>query len=180
MKQLSLNCTFVLTVLSCTGCVSSSISDSVALIEREANAEANSANYRVVNKSVLTSIQTLRNSQKVAEQSSSPINSQTGTQLGFQIDKQSDSRSYTFAYDLHNKELNYDDKIRIISLVVNKNKTFIINIAPAKGTNTLDQLALSMARAEVLRLYISHFNNRVTIKFAPKLSTDTINLVTGA
>ncbi|PKG80819.1 hypothetical protein CXF85_22190 [Colwellia sp. 75C3] len=168
MKQLSLNSIFVITVLSCTGCVSSSISDSVALIEREANSE----NYRTSNKSVLTSIQALRNSQKIIE----PQDTLTDSKF----DPKSDRQSYTFVYELHNKELDYDDKIRIVSLVVNKNQTFIINIAPAKGTNTLDQLALSMARAEVLRLYISHFNNKVTIKFAPKLSTDTINLVIGA
>ena len=81
---------------------------------------------------------------------------------------------------MQNKELKYNDKIKIVSLVVNKNKIFIINIALAKGTNRLDQLALSMARAELLRLYIGHFNNNVTIKFAPKLSNNTINLVTSA
>ena len=77
-------------------------------------------------------------------------------------------------------KLNIEDKTKIVSLVTKKNQTFIINIAPAKGANSLNKLALSMARAEVLRLYISHFNNRVTIKFDPKLSTNTINLVTGA
>ena len=176
MKQFSLNCLFVLTVFSCTGCVSSSISDSVALIEREGNLQRNSANYRNVNKSVLNSIQALRNSQKVADKN----NTVADYQIGSQLEKQSDRQSYTFVYELHHKELGYDDKIRIVSLVVIKNQSLIINIAPAKGTNTLDQLALSIARAEALRLYISHFNNRVTIKFAPKLSTDTINLVTGA
>ena len=152
MKIAPLNCIVAMTMLACTGCVSTSISDSVALIEREGNA----ANNRTANKKVLTSIQALRASQKIAEQ------------------------SYTFTYDLHNKELNYDDKIKIVSLVVQKNQAVIIHIAPAKGTNKLDQLALSMARAEMLRQYINHFNNRVTIKFSPKLPTDTINLVTGA
>lgn len=162
MKKLSFYCIFVITLLTCTGCVSSSINDSVALIEKEANAES----YRPVNKNVLTSIQALRNSQKRVEQGETPTNSQ--------------SDSYSFTYELQNKELNYDDKIKIVSLVVNKNKIFIINIALAKGTNILDQLALSMARAELLRLYIGHFNNNVTIKFAPKLSNNTINLVTSA
>ncbi|MEY8199776.1 MAG: hypothetical protein RPS47_11100 [Colwellia sp.] len=156
MKIVPLNCIIAITLLTCTGCVSSSINDSLALIEQEDNL----ANNSTANKNVLTSIQALRSSQKTT--------------------KKSFTQSHTFAYDLNNKELNYDDKIKIVSLVVNKNKTFIINIAPAKGKNSLEQLALSMARAEVLRSYISHFNNRVTIKFAPKLSTDTINLVTGA
>ena len=164
MKKLSFYCIFVITLLTCTGCVSSSINDSVALIEREANAES----YRVVNKNVLTSIQVLRNSHKIVEQSNTPI------------DNQNNSESHTFSYELQNKELKYNDKIKIVSLVVNKNKIFIINIALAKGTNRLDQLALSMARAELLRLYIGHFNNNVTIKFAPKLSNNTINLVTSA
>jgi hypothetical protein len=152
MKQVPLSCIFAISLLACTGCVSSSINDSIALIEREEN----EVNNRTANKKVLSRIQTLRASQKLPEQ------------------------SYTFAYELHNKELNYDDKIKIINLVVQKNKNIIIHIAPAKGKNKLDQLALSMARAEVLRLYISYFNDSVTIKFAPKLSTDTIHLVTGA
>lgn len=152
MKQFSLNSIFFITILSCTGCVSSSILDSLAAIEHEDNV----ANNRAVDEKMLTSIQALRRSQKIVE------------------------KSYTFAYDLNNKELNIEDKTKIVSLVTKKNQTFIINIAPAKGTNSLNKLALSMARAEVLRLYISHFNNRVTIKFDPKLSTNTINLVTGA
>jgi len=175
MKQFSFIFIVIITVLFCTGCVSSAINDAVALIEREANAEANSANYRAINESVLSSIQALRNSQKVAKQANFPIESQAESSISTPSDKQ----SYTFAYDSDNKELNYHDKITIISLVVNKNKSFIINIAPAKGKNTLDQLALSMARAEVLRLYISRFNSRISINFDPKLSTDTINLVTG-
>lgn len=152
MKKVPLNYIFAITLLACTGCVSPSINDSIALIEREEN----EINNRTINKEVLSSIQALRASQKMPEQ------------------------SYIFAYELHNKELNYDDKIKIVSLLVQKNQNLIIHIALAKGTNKLDQLALSMARAEVLRLYISHFNDSVTIKFAPKLSTDTIHLVTGA
>lgn len=159
MKRFSFYSILTVTLLICTGCVSSSIDDSVAMIKREANKD----NYRTVNDNVLTSIQALRSSQKITVQNESPI----------------DSQSHTFVYELHNKELSHDDKIKIVSLVVNKNKTFLINIAPAKGTNTLDQLALSIARASALRLYISHFNDKVTIKFAPKLSTDTINLVSG-
>jgi hypothetical protein len=171
MKHFSLQCLFTITLLSCTGCVSSSISDSIALIEKEENLQRNS-----VNKSVLTSIQALRNSHKLIKNNTV----QTGTTLNSKRDIQTGKQSHTFAYELHNKELNYDDKIRLISLIVNKNQTFIVSIAPAKGTNPLEQLALSMARAEVLRKYISHFNNRVTIKFSPNLSTDTIDLVSGA
>ena len=160
MIRHSFNCIVVISLLACTGCVSSSINDSLALIEREAN-------ERTVNKSVLTSIQALRHSQK-ADVLQPPVPAST-----------SNSHSHTFVYDLNNKELAYDDKIKIISLIVNKAHTITINIAPAKGTNNLNQLALSITRAEVLRQYISHFNPQVTIKFAPKLSTDTINLVIG-
>jgi len=149
-----------MTVLTCTGCASNSISDSLTLIKREANLASNTENKRVVNKSVLTSIQALRTSK---------------TSI-----KKNVFQSFTFTYELHNKELNYDDKIKIVSLVVDKDTNVTINIALAKGENRLNQLALSMARAEVLRLYINNFNNKVIIKFAPKLSTDTINLVTGA
>jgi len=175
MKHFSLQCLFNIILLFCTGCVSSSINDSIALIEREDNLQSNSVKYRAVNKSVLTSIQALRNSQKRVKQNL-PIK---GTSIKTKSGIQTSNQSHTFAYALHNKELNYHDKIRFISLVINKNQTFIISIAPAKGTNRLKQLALSMARAEVLRKYISHFNNRVTIKFAPNLSTDTIDLVSG-
>jgi len=171
MKHLPLLCIFTIILLFCTGCVSSSISDSIALIEKEESLQGNS-----VNKSVLTRIQALRNSHKLIKNNAA----QTSTTLNSKRDIQTNKQSHTFVYELHNKELNYDDKIRLISLVINKNQTFIISIAPAKGTNRLDQLALSMARAEVLRMYISHFNNRVTIKFAPNLSTDTIYLVSGA
>ena len=152
MKIMPLNCIFVMTLFTCTGCISTSISDSLALIEQEENR----ANNKAVNKEVLTSIQALRFSQKLAEQ------------------------QYTFSYDLHNTELNYADKIKITRLIVNNKQSITINIAPAKGTNMLHQLALSMERAEVLRLHIRHFNNKITIKFAPKLENDTINLVTGA
>jgi len=152
MKKFYLNCIIFITVLSCTGCVSSSILDSLTTIEHEDQV----TNNRAVNDEVLTSIQALRQLQMIAE------------------------HNYTFAYYLDNKELNIEDKTKIISLVTNKNQNIIINIAPAKGTNSFNKLALSIARAEVLRLYISHFNNRVTIKFDPKLSTNTINLVTGA
>ncbi|WP_019026232.1 hypothetical protein [Colwellia piezophila] len=152
MKQATVNCLFIICLLGCTGCVSTSISDSIALIERENNHASNKA----VNKEVLTSIQALRSSQKPAKQ------------------------RHTFTYTLHNKELNYQDKIKITRLIATNHQNVTINIAPAKGTNILAQLALSMARAEVLRQYINHFNNRVTIKFSPTLTTDTLNLVTGA
>ena len=151
MKIIPLNCIFVMTLFTCTGCISTSISDSLALIEQEDSR----ANNKTVNKEVLTRIQALRFSQKLAEQ------------------------QHTFSYDLHNTELNYADKIKITRLIVNNKQSVTINIAPAKGTNILHQLAISMERAEVLRLYIGHFNNKVTIKFAPKLTNDTINLVIG-
>ncbi|MCJ8293639.1 MAG: hypothetical protein MJK15_04460 [Colwellia sp.] len=151
MKIMPLNCIFVMTLFTCTGCISTSISDSLALIEQEDSR----ANNKTVNKEVLTRIQALRFSQKLAEQ------------------------QHTFSYDLHNTELNYADKIKITRLIVNNKQSVTINIAPAKGTNILHQLAISMERAEVLRLYIGHFNNKVTIKFAPKLTNDTINLVIG-
>jgi len=153
MKKTSLNYILAMNIIictgMCTGCVSTSISDSLALIEQESNSP--------VNQQVLTSIQALRISQPIV-------------------------RSHrTFTYALHNKELSDQDKISITKLIVGKNQTVTINIAPAKGTNKLHQLALSMERAEVLRLYISHFNtHKVTIKFAPKLTNDTINLETGA
>jgi hypothetical protein len=151
MKQFSLNGILLVSLLACSGCVSTSISDSLAAIGHEDTV----ANSRDVNKKLLTSIQALRRSQNIAEQ------------------------SYTFAYDLNNKELNVEDKTKIVSLVINNHQNIVINIAPAKGANNFEKLALSMARAEVLRLYIGHFNNKVTIKFAPKLSTNTVNLVTG-
>jgi len=139
-------------IFICTGCVSTSIYESLALIEQEDNVE----NNKTVNKRVLTSIHALLISKKVAEQ------------------------HHTFTYKVNNTELNYNDKTKLTSLVAKQNQNITITIALAKGTNKLDQLALSMTRAKVLRLYISHFNNKVTIKFSPKLSTDTINLVIGA
>ncbi|KGJ86561.1 hypothetical protein [Colwellia psychrerythraea] len=156
MKSTSLNCIFALTLFTCTGCVSTSISDSVALIEKESYAANNHSNKKNVNKALLSSIQALRVSQKVAKQ------------------------HHTFTYSLHNEELNSSDKIKLATLLMQNSKHIIINIAPAKGNNKLHQLALSIDRAQALRLYINHFNKKVTIKFAPKLTNDTINLVTGA
>lgn len=152
MRKASLNCIVVAILLTCTGCVSTSINDSLAIIKQENSA----ANGRSVNKSVLTRIQTLRESQHKTE------------------------HHHTFIYELHTKELNYEDKIELTRLIVTKNKKITINIAPAKGTNKLHQLALSMERAKVLRLYINHFNKKVAINFSPKLTSDTIDLVTGA
>lgn len=152
MRFTSLNCIFAMTLFTGTGCVSNSINDSIALIKKESY----QADNGTVNKALLSSIQALRVSQKIAEQ------------------------HHTFTYGLHNKELNSSDKIKIATLIMKNNQNIIINIAPAKGTNKLHQLALSIDRAQVLRLYINHFNNKVTIKFAPKLTNDTINLVTGA
>ncbi|MGL1956929.1 MAG: hypothetical protein OCD00_06380 [Colwellia sp.] len=152
MKQASLNCIFSIAMFACSGCVSTSISDSLALIEQENNIKSD----RTVNKSVLTSIQALRISQTIAEQ------------------------HHTFTYDLNSKELNYEDKIKITNLVMKNNLHVTIKISPAKGTNKLDQLAFSLARAELLRRYISHFKNKITIRFSPNLPVDTINLSTDA
>lgn len=156
MKKAPLNYIFAITLATCTGCTSTSISDSLALIERENNVE----NRQAVNNKVLMSIQALRVSQKAAKHTS--------------------ISTYVFAYDLHNKELNYRNRISIAKLLVQKKQDIIINIAPAKGESQLQQLSLSMARAKILRQFIDRFNKRVTIMFAPKLSTDTINLVIGA
>jgi len=155
MKEVSVNCIIAIFMLTCTGCVSTSISDSITLIEQESEAE----NTRAVNKEALRSIQALRSSHKIAEQKY--------------------RQNYIFAYDWHNKELNDDDKVEIAKLVKQENKDIIISLAPSLGKNKLAQLALSMARAELLRRYISHFNNRIIIKFDPKLSNNTINLEIG-
>jgi len=152
MKHTPLICTLIISLLICTGCVSTSSKGSLAFIEREDNTSVD----RPVNQQLLTSIQALRISQKA----SGPRN--------------------TFTYELHGKELSDGDKILLTKLIINNDQRMTINIAPAKGTNKLHQLALSMERAEVLRLYIRHFTKNVKIKFAPKLTNDTINLVTGA
>jgi phosphotransferase system HPr-like phosphotransfer protein len=152
MKKFSLNAIFLISLFACSGCVSTSISDALAAIQQEDKV----ANNRAVNKKVLMSIQALRGSENLAQQ------------------------SFTFAYNLDNKELNVEDKNKVVSLVVDNNQTIIISIAPAKEGNNFEKLALSISRAEVLRGYLSHFSNKVTIKFDPKLTTNTINLVTGA
>jgi hypothetical protein len=172
MKPLSIICIYYISMLACTGCVSSSIDDSVAIIAREANKE----NNRTVNSSVMASIQALRSTQTISSQKKL-LTSTTSENIA---SESIINQSHNFAYQLHNKELNYGDKLKIARLLEKKNTAVIINVAPAKGTNKLDQLSLSMERAEMLRMYISHFNKEVTIKFSPKLSTDTINLVTGA
>lgn len=88
---------------------------------------------------------------------------------------------YTFNYTLTNKELAYADRITIATLLTTqKNRDIIIKIAPAQGVDKLQQLNLAMERANILRQYITRFNQDVTIMFAPELSTNTINLVTGA
>jgi len=151
MRNLLLSSIFSIVLLTTTGCTSNSISDSLALIEQEHN----QGSGRQINKEVLLNIQALRASQKAA------VN------------------TYTFVYSIHNKELSYSDKITIAKLLV-KNHHVIINIAPAKGTDKLTQLTLSMERAKVLHQYIDHFNKTITINFSPELSIDTINLVIGA
>ena len=69
---------------------------------------------------------------------------------------------------------------KLLQKIKDENQLVIISVAPAKGLNKLDQLSLSMSRAEVLRLYISGFNNRITIQYDPKLSNNTINIEVGA
>jgi len=57
MKQTSLNSIFAITLIACTGCASTSISDSLALIAQE--------NNQAVNEKVLRSIQALRAANKI-------------------------------------------------------------------------------------------------------------------
>jgi len=149
MRKLLLSSIFSIALITCTACTSTS--DPLALIEQEQSR----AKGQRINKEILMNIQALRTSHKVA------------------------MHTYTFVYDLDNKDLNHGDKVTIAKLLAKKHHA-IINIAPAKGTNKLHQLTLSMERAEALRLFISHFNNKVKINFAPELSTGTINLVIGA
>jgi len=151
MKNVLFSCIFSVASLMGTGCTSTSISDSLALIEEEDRRE----NHQAVNKQVLMSIQALRSTQKATKD------------------------TYTFIYSLDNKELSYSDKNTIAQLLTRKNQA-IINIAPAKGANKLEQLNLSMERAKALRQYIIRFNQKITINFSPELSVDTINLVIGA
>jgi len=150
MKNFLFCCFFSFVWITSTGCISTSIADSLALIEQEENRVKDP-----VNKKVLMNIQALRISQKAAK------------------------RTYTFIYDLDNKELSYSDKMTIAKLLVQKNQA-VINIAPAKGANKLKQLNLSMERAKALRQYITRFDKEITIIFSPELSIDTLNLVVGA
>ncbi len=151
MKSNSIIYIIMIILFGCTGCVSSSIHESIVAIER---AES-SKNNGISSNSVLDKIQVLRRS----------VNS--------------DKSSYKFNYQLNKKELNNDDKLIIARLAGQKNATLIINIAPANGTNKLDQLVLAMERAKNLRMYINHFDSNVTIKYAPSLSIDTMTIVTG-
>ena len=151
MKKLFLSCIFPGICIITTGCSSTSMYDSLALIEQEENR----INSKHINKKVLMNIQALRTSQKATLQ------------------------SYTFVYQLDNKELNYDDKMKIAKLLIKRYPT-TIKIAPAKGDNKLKQLTLSMERAKALHQYIEHFSKEVTIVFSPELSANTINLVVGA
>ncbi|ALO34417.1 hypothetical protein CMT41_06550 [Colwellia sp. MT41] len=156
MNKTFLNCIFSLSLLTCTGCTSTFISDSLAIIEREENRE----NSQVVNTKVLMSIQALRAAQKMAQH----IHITT----------------YTFTYELHDKELNYRNRIKLAKILVQNKHPIIINIAPAKGESQLQQLSLAMKRATILRQYVERLNKGVTIIFAPDLSTDTIHLSIGA
>jgi len=127
------------------------MSDALTQIEQEENQQKG----RVANKKVLMNIQALRMSQKVVK------------------------HTYTFSYELNDKELNYSDKIKIAQLLTQKQHA-VINIAPAKGADNLKQLNLSIERAKALHQYITHFNKAITINFAPKLTNDTITLMVGA
>ncbi len=151
MKKLFLSCIFSSMCFITTGCTSTSMSDALILIEQEEN----QISSKHINKKVLMNIQALRTSQKATLQ------------------------TYTFVYQLDNKELNYDDKMKIAKLLIKEHAT-TIKIAPAKGDNKLKQLTLSMQRAKALHQYIEHFSKEVTIVFSPELSTNTIKLVVGA
>jgi hypothetical protein len=135
-----------------SGCVSTSINDSLAMIEQQDNID----NGNNVDRAILNKIQKLRASQITPEQ------------------------NYTFTYQVDNDELNSNDKITITKIIVNKNSNIIIQIAPATGSSKIQQLTLSMKRAKILNNYVSNFSDKVTITFAPKLTIDTIKLVTGA
>ena len=160
MNKLSLNIIFAITLLTCTGCTSTFISDSLAIIEREQS--------QTVNKSVLKSIQALRASQKTAEHTYTSTKSST------------DTLAKTFTYELNNKELSGSNKIKLAQFLIQKQHHIIINIAPAKAESQLAQISLAMKRASILRQYVARFNIAVTIMFAPELSTDTIRLSIGA
>ncbi len=151
MKKVLIKCIFAMTMLNITGCVSTSISDSLALIEHENNM----VNGNNVNKNILRKIQALRTKKIIAEQ------------------------NYTFTYQVHGQELNSEDKITLIKLIVNKSHHINIQMAPATGASKIEQLTLSMKRAKILNDYVSNFNDKVTITFVPMLTIDTINLVTG-
>jgi hypothetical protein len=142
--------------LTCTGCVSTSPVDPLTIVNQENNSSNQPSTKRLVNQQLLSSIQALRTSKKVID------------------------TNRTFTYELNTTELNYRDKISITEMITSNNTSITINIAPAKGTNKLFQLTLSMERAEILRLYINHFSNQVKINFAPKLANDNINLIVGA
>jgi len=149
MRNLLLSSIFSIAWLTCTGCTSTS--NPLALIEQEQNR----VNGQRINKKILMNIQALRSSQKAS------------------------LATYTFIYDLDNKELSYDDKVTIAKLLI-KSQHAVINIAPSSGADKLKQLSLSMERAKALHQYISPFSKEITIIFSPELSTDTINLVIGA
>ena len=153
MKKISIKCFFfALTIVNISGCVSTSINDSLAMIEQQDNID----NGNNVDRAILNKIQKLRASQITPEQ------------------------NYTFTYQVDNDELNSNDKITITKIIVNKNSNIIIQIAPATGSSKIQQLTLSMKRAKILNNYVSNFSDKVTITFAPKLAIDTIKLVTGA
>ena len=156
MKIFSCSCMLFIVAVIATGCTSTSFTDSLAQISQEQNQNQSQQKTKVVNKKVLMNIQALRLSHKAAK------------------------HSYTFIYDLNNKELSYSDKITITQLLEQQKQQYaVINIAPAKGDNNLAQLSLSIERAKALRQFISRLNKQITINFSPELSTDTINLVIG-
>lgn len=151
MKPVLIKLIVASTLFTITGCVSSSINESIALIQQEDN--MNSASN--VNTHILKKIEALRTNKVIQE------------------------KNYTFSYQIHNDELNSEDKIAITKIIINKNHHINIEIAPATGANKIEQLTLSLRRAKILNDYISNFNDKVTISFAPNLTKDTINLITG-
>ena len=140
----------IITLLSFTN--TACVSTSIKNSIAEIELESN----RSVNQDVLSQIQALRLSQKVIEQ------------------------EYTFTYQTNNKELHFNDKIQLSHHLIKQGNAIIIDIAPAKAETKIHQVALSMERAKILRVYLSNFYQKVTINFSPKLARDTINVSTGA
>jgi len=157
----------MLLLITCTGCVSTSINDSIAALKNEARATT-------VNKEVLMSIQALRSTTHINTSIDTDVHAGTNNKTS------PNQTQYSFHYNLYDIALSYDNRIAIAKLLLKKDHAIVINIAPAQGDNKLQQLSLSMARAKALRQYIARFSKGITIRFDPQLTTDTIHLVIGA